>query len=160
VSGSYSRGSSESGLFDAWGRFDHDNQFASLNLNVSLPLFTGFQTSATIAQAEAAADDARQAERRQRILTEKEVRSAIIDLRNAHESLLLAEEQAELSELRVELAQEQYRAGVSTMNFTNLQQIIQLNEQAQRQALEARFTFQNALILLEEKLGGTVTPSS
>jgi outer membrane protein len=156
LGGQYSRGSSERGLFDAWGKFDHNNQGASLNLSVSLPLFDRFQTSAAVAQAEAAADDAHHAERQQRILTEKEVRSALIDLNNAHESLVLAQEQARLSELRVELAQEQYRAGVSTMNFTNLQQIIQSNEQAQRGALEARFAYQNALILLEEKLGAPV----
>jgi outer membrane protein len=160
LGGQYGRSSSERGLFDAWGRFDHNNQGASLNLSVSLPLFDRFQTSASVAQAEAAADDAHHTEQQQRILAEKEVRSALIDLGNAHESLLLAQEQARLAELRVELAQEQYRAGVSTMNFTNLQQIIQLNEQAQRQALEARFAYQNALILLEEKLGGPVNPGN
>ena len=160
LSGQYGRSSSERGLFDAWGRFDHNNQGANLSLSVSLPLFDRFQTSASVAQAEAAADDAHQAERQQRILAEKEVRSALIDLNNAHQSLMLADEQARLSELRVELAQEQYRAGVSTMNFTNLQQIVQSNEQAQRQALEARFAYQNALILLEEKLGGPVNPSN
>lgn len=154
LSGSYSRGSSERGLFDAWGRFSHDNQGASLSLSVQLPIFQRFQTSAQIAQAEAAADDARQAERQTRIQTEKEVRAAIIDLGRAYDALQLAEEQAELSAQRLELAQEQYRAGASSMNFTNLQQIVQSTQAAQRQALEARFAYQTARILLEERLGG------
>lgn len=153
MSGGYNRGSSERGLFDAWGTFAHDNQGANLSLSVQLPIFRGFQTSAQIAQAEAGADDARHAERQQRIQVEKEVREAVIDLEQAYEALQLAEEQADLSAQRLELAQEQYRAGVQTMNFTNLQQIVQSNQNAQRQALEARFAYQNARILLEERLG-------
>lgn len=154
MNGSYGRGSSEPGLFDAWGRFRHDNQSASLSLSVSVPIFQNFQTSAAIAQAEAAADDARQGERQRRIQAEKEVRAALIDLETAYASLQLATEQARLSGLRLELAQEQYRAGASNMTFTNLQLIVQSNESAQRQALEARFQYQNALITLEERLGG------
>jgi len=37
-----------------------------------------------------------------------------------------------------------------------LQQITQLNEQAQRGAVDARFNYANALITLEERLGGAV----
>lgn len=154
MSASYSRGTSRAGLFDAWGRFDHSNQGAGLSLSISVPIFQGFRTSAQIAQAEATAEDARHAERQARIQVEKEVRAAIIDLGRAYDALLLAQEQAELSALRLELAQEQYQAGVQGMNFTNLQQIVQMNQNAQRQALEARFAYQNARVLLEEKLGG------
>jgi outer membrane protein len=153
MSGGYSRGSSRAGLFDAWGRFDHSNQSANLSLSVSLPLFQGFQTTTAIAQAEAAADDARQGERQARIQAEKNVRAALIDLETAYAALQLAEEQARLTGLRLELAQEQYRAGASNMSFTNLQLIVQSNESAQRQALEARFGYQTALISLEERLG-------
>lgn len=153
VSGGYNRGSSQRGLFDAWGKFAHDNQGASLSLAVSLPVFQGFTTSYQIAQAEAGADDARQAERQARIQAERDVRAAVIGLRQAYEALQLAEEQADLSAQRLELAQEQYRAGVQSMDFTNLQQIVQQNQNAQRQALEARFAYQAARILLEQQLG-------
>ncbi len=153
LSGNYGRGTSgESGFFGAWGKLDLDNQSAGLNLNVSLPVFSRFQTSSQIAQADAAADDARYQERLTRIQVEKEVRAALIELQRTYQALILAEEEASLSSERLELAEQEYQAGVTA--FTALQQIIQQNEQAQRAAVDARFNYVTAQINLEERLGG------
>jgi outer membrane protein len=156
LSGNFGRGDSDRGLFTSWGQFNPENRSASFNLNVSLPVFTRFQMSQQIAQSEAAADDARHAERAAQLQVERDVRAALIELQRAFDALRLAEEQAEITALRLELAQEEYRAGSSSTNFTTLQQITESNQQAQRQALEARFSYMTARINLEERLGGSL----
>lgn len=156
LSGSFNRGDSDRGLFSSWGEINPENRGASFNLGLSLPLFTRFQTSQQIAQAEAAADDARQEARAATLQVERDVRAALIELQRAYDALRLAEEQAEITALRLELAQEEYRAGSTATNFTTLQQITESNHQAQRQALEARFNYMTARINLEERLGGSL----
>lgn len=149
---SYSWGANKNGLFDAWGRFGAPNNTFSFGVTASLPIFTGFTRSAEIAQSLANAEDARQRARQARLEVEKNVRDALIELERAHRSLLLAEQQADISQQRLELAQEEYQAGAIT--FTALQQIIQSNDQTQRSLINASFEFLNARVSLEERLGG------
>jgi outer membrane protein TolC len=85
------------------------------------------------------------------LAVQRDVRQAAIDLLHAFRSLRLAEQNAELSRERQELTQEQYRLGGIT--FTELQNVIDRTAQAERQALEARFAFINARLVLEERLG-------
>lgn len=137
--------------YEAFTQFNPQNWSFSFGFGVSLPLFTRFQTSSAIAEAEAAATDARHDLRQLQLNTERDVRSAVIDLANAYRALELAEYRAEVSRARDELAQEQYRLG--GIGFTELQQIFDATANAERQALEARFTFVNAQIALEERIG-------
>jgi outer membrane protein len=147
----YNRGMSASG-FGAFGELNPRHNYGfSFGLGVSLPLFSRFQTSEAIAQANANATDAEYDLQAARLTVERDVRTAIIDLDNAYRSLQLAEEQVELNRERQELTQERYRLGGS--DFTTLQNVIDRTAQAERQALEALFGFINARISLEEKLG-------
>lgn len=148
---SYSWGVTERGLFDAWGQLGAPNNSFTFSLSASLPIFTRFQTSAELQQNAAAAEDARFQLRQRQIEVESDARAALINLERAHRSLLLAQEQADIAQLRLELAQDEYRAGATT--FTALQQIIQSNDQAQRSVIDARLEFLNAHVRLEEALG-------
>lgn len=150
LSGGYGRSMSAEGSA-AIGRLDPPNTSASLGINVRLPLFSGFDATAQVAAAQAAADDAEQDLRAQRLLLAAQVRAAHIDLANAHRSLELADQSAALSRERLELAQEKFRLGA--ISFTELQNVIDRTAQAERGALDARFAFVAARITLEERLG-------
>jgi outer membrane protein TolC len=156
---SYSWSTSERGLWDAWGDFGAPNNAFSFGISVSLPVFRGFSTMAQIANANASAEDARYTLQLVRMQAANDVRGAVIDLERAFRGIRNADEQARLSALRLELAQDEYRAGA--ISFTELQQIIQSNDQAQRGALDARFTtYLNALVALERSVGGPLTPNN
>jgi outer membrane protein len=149
---SYSFGETERGLFDAWGKFGAPNNSFSFNLNLSYPLFNGFSTSANIASSREAEQDRRYALEQTRQQVEKNVRTAMIDLDLQHSNLRIAQQAADNAQLRLDLAQEQYRLGAA--DFTILQQIIQQNDDARRQVLNAQFQFLNARVTLEEAIGG------
>jgi outer membrane protein len=150
LGGSYGRSTSAEGTA-AFGELDPPNSSASLGINVRLPLFSGFSTAARVAAAEAAADDAEEELRAERLQLSTQVRAAHIDLVNAHRSLELADQSAALSRERLELAQEKFRLGA--FSFTELQNVIDRTAEAERGALDARFTFVAARITLEERLG-------
>jgi len=150
LSGSYGRSYSAENM-DAIGEFNPPNSSTSLGLNVSLPLFTRFNTSVQVASAQAAAEDAQEELRAERLQVATDVRKAHIDLVNAHRSLELADQSAELNRERLELAQEKFRLGA--ISFTELQAVIDRTAQAERAALDARFTFVAARISLEQQLG-------
>jgi outer membrane protein len=151
-SAGYNRGASEQG-FGGFGNLNPRNNSRNLSLSVSLPLFSRFQTSHTIAQAEATADDAREDLRRARLQIERETRAAIVDLEKAFRGLRAAEEIARIAALRLELAEERYRTGAQDMGFIQLQQVADANANAQRATVDARFQFLTARVALEEKLG-------
>lgn len=138
--------------YEAFKQFNPQNWSFEFNYSVSVPLFTRFQTSNAIATAEANSRDANYDLRAARLTLEKDIRSAVIDLSQAYRSLQLADERVALSRERQQLAQEQYRMG-GTIDFTVLQNLFEQTAQAERQALDARFTFINARLGLEEKLG-------
>ncbi|MGH7720881.1 MAG: TolC family protein [Gemmatimonadaceae bacterium] len=142
--------------YDALFDFNPPDRSVSFGVSLSLPLFDGFRTSASVAQAEAARADAEQELRAARLGVEREVRSALIDLGNAYRRLQLAERSAALSRERVELAQERYRVGAT--QFTELQTVIDRAAAAQREEIEAWFTFATARVTLEEKVSAPVAP--
>ena len=142
--------------YDAFGELNPRNRSFGIGLQVQMPIFTRFQTSANIAAAHARADNADEDLRAGRLQLETSVRSALVDLRNAHQALLLAERSAALSRTRQDLAQQQYRLGA--IGYQNLQQVIDGAAQAERQAVGARFTFALALVAIEELVGGEVRP--
>lgn len=148
----FSRGASARG-YHAIGQFDLPNRSFGFGINVSLPLFNQLNTSYNIAQADAAEQDTRETLRRTRLAVEANVRSALIDLGSAFRSVQIAQLKADLSREQLSVAEEEYRRGVSGMDSFRLQQIVDGEAAAQRQLLEARFSFVTSLINLEERLG-------
>jgi len=143
--------------YDAFFDLNPPNRSLSFSLSASLPLFTGFQTTAAIASANAAVADAQAQLRQEQLAVETEVREALVDLENAYAAVELAERALALSQERLQLTQERYRSG-TTVQFVELQQAIDRAAQAERNAIEARFNFVRALIALETKVGKEVRP--
>jgi outer membrane protein len=156
VNAGYGRSMSLSS-YDAMFELNPQNRSFNFGLTASLPLFNGFQTSNAITRADVARDDARHETRQAMLRAERQVRTAFIDMTNAYKQLELAERKAALSRERLELAQEQYRNGATT--FTELQRIIDRTASAQREVVDARATYASSLSVLEQYVGGPVSPS-
>ncbi|GBD33467.1 hypothetical protein HRbin33_02458 [bacterium HR33] len=137
--------------YEALFQFNPRNRGFSFGFSLEFPLFTQFRTTAAVTRAEVQARNAEESVRAGRLLVEREVRSALVDLKNAYRAVELAERTAELSRQRVRLATERYRIG--QMTFTNLQQIIAQAAQSERQVLQARLDAAIARVTLEEKVG-------
>jgi outer membrane protein len=140
------------GLF----QFNPQDNNMGLGLNLSFPLFTRFNTSQTIAQADMNRETADENLRETRLQLEREVRSAHIDVQNSYRQLQLAERSAELGRQRLAMAQEQYQLG--SRSFTELQQIVNVSASDERSALTARLNYVTAVIGLEQLVGGPVSP--
>jgi len=142
--------------YDALFEPNPRNRSFSFGLSLTLPVFTGFETSAQIARADAQARNAEEALRAGRLAVEREVRSALIDLQNAHRALEVARQAADLSGQRLELARQRYQVG--QLDFALLQQIMSLAAQSERQVVEAEVNLAVALVSLEEAVGAEVRP--
>lgn len=140
--------------YDALFEMNPQNRAFNFGISASLPLFSKFQTSAAVARADAARDDARHDERAVVLRVERQVRSAYIDVTNAHRILELAERKAALSRERLELAQEQYRNGA--MSFAELQIVIDRTAAAEREVVDARAQYAASMSLLDQFVGAGV----
>jgi outer membrane protein len=140
------------------GMFELNPQDNALrfDISVSLPIFTRFSTTQSIAQADANRETSHENAREIRLQLVREVRSALIDVQNSHRQLQLAERSAELGRQRLAMAQEQYQLG--SRSFTELQQIVNVSASDERSALAARLDYVTAVIGLEQAVGGPVIP--
>jgi outer membrane protein len=141
-----------SGLFD----LNPQDRAFRFDLSLSLPIFTRFNTAQSIAQANANREASHENAREMGLQLEREVRAALIDLQNTHRQLQLAERSAELGRQRLDMAQEQYQLG--SRSFTELQQIVNVSANDERNALAARLNYVNAVIGLEQVMGRPVVP--
>ncbi|MEN8374079.1 MAG: TolC family protein [Gemmatimonadota bacterium] len=149
------RGASVSS-FDALSEFNPENRTLSFGFAASLPIFDRFDRSSRTAAANAAEDDARQDRRATSLRVEREVREALIDLQNAYRAVLLARQAASLSVERLELQQELFALG--SVQFTDLQRVIEEAAAQERRAINARYDFERARVTLEERAGAAVRP--
>ena len=140
--------------YEALFELNPQNRGFNFGVSASIPLFNNFRPSLQIAQAEAALADAKEDVREVKLRVERQVRSALLDLDHSFKLLQLAERKAQLSRERLDLAQEQYRNGA--MTFTELQNVIDRTADAERQVVDARFNYANALTYLEEYAGSSL----
>ncbi len=155
LSGNFNRNGSEQGYGGLWN-FNPQNQFWSANIGLSWPIFNRFGTANSIAQAAANQEAQHEQLRETRLAIEREIRSALIDVENYHEQLLLAERSAELGLQRVAMTREQYQLGMTT--FFELQQVVGQSVNDARAALNARLRYTNAVVELERLVGRSVRP--
>jgi outer membrane protein len=155
LSGSYRWGrSARLPDYDAFREFNPENQNWGFGLSVGFPLFNRFQTSSQIGTAEVEALNADQSLREARLELEREVRSALIDLENAYTGVQLAERSADIAREQLRQGQELYR--LNTLDYTALQRMVDQVSNAEREVLQAYFSFAVALLALEERVGGAV----
>jgi outer membrane protein len=140
--------------YTAYKYLNPQNSGMGLSFGMSLPVFTQFSKATSIATARAAAQDAKLGLAEVSLQIEADVRTAYIDFVNAYHALQLADLRASLSNERLTLSQEQYQR--TTINFAELQQIIQAATSAQRAALDARFVWISSLIALEQRVGAPI----
>jgi outer membrane protein len=131
--------------------FDHSFSFG---IGLSLPLFSQYQTTQRVTQARVAARNAEESARATRLEIDRSVREALIQLGSEYRSVQLNDAASELARRRLDLANQQYRLG--SLEFTELQQIVTSAATAERDALDARYAFADALATLEERVGGEI----
>jgi len=150
----YGRSTGEQG-FGAIGDLSPDRSHGyNFNLNFSLPLFNRFQTSANVTQASVQREDAEQDLRAARLDVESRIRSGLLDLSKAYEDFQLAGQIATVTQQQATLAEEQFRLGA--LGFLDYQRLIDQNVQAQRDAVLARFAFNQNRVALEQTLGSPI----
>jgi outer membrane protein len=140
--------------YDAFREFNPADQIWGFGLSIGLPVFNRFQTAAQIGQAEVESLNAAESLREARLELEREVRAALIDLENAYAGVQLAERSAEIAREQLRQGQEQYR--LNTLDYTALQRMVDQVSAAEREVLQAYYSFTVARLTLEEKVGGRV----
>ena len=125
-----------------------------IGVQVDVPIFNGFQTSRTIADAAVTRDRAEEDLREGVHLLDQQVRSGVIDLDNAYTALQVELRALDLSRRQLSLAREQYQLGA--IDFQRLQTVIDGASNAERQAVTAEYNFSVALVNLEERIGRSV----
>lgn len=138
----------------AFKPFSSDARYASARLSLSIPVFSGFSNERNITEAQVQLANAEEQVRQTRLEIERDVRSRLIDLRGAWDSYRLAERSSEIAEERLRLAREGYR--LTTVTFTELQDAIEGAASERRTAINARYDFIAARILLEQVVGGSL----
>ena len=142
--------------YDALFQFNPRNRGFGIGITLDLPVFTGFQTAAQIATASLESRNAHETVRASRLQVEREVRAAVIDVRNTYRGRQLAERAAELSLERLQLARQRYAIGA--MTFANLQLLIDRAAQEERRLVNAQFQLAQAVVTLDERVGRSVQP--
>ena len=84
------------------------------------------------------------------------MRGLLIELQNQFDALELAERSVGIAEQTLRIAREEYRLG--TRSFEELRPVIQQETDSQRQLIQSRYLFLDALVNLEEAVGFPVTP--
>jgi len=135
-------------LFDL---YPDQGRYGSTSLSMSIPLFSRFQNSARIAEAQVGLDNAQENLRKTRLQVEEEVRSRLIALRTAYQGYQIALRSQEIAQERLRLAREQFRLGSRT--FSELQLDIDAGASAEREVITQLFGFLEAGVNLEETVG-------
>jgi outer membrane protein len=142
-------------LFDVSFDEDLDQRFF---IGLEVPAFNNFfQNQQSVQQAAVELDNRLEAERETTLRIGETVRAALLELENQWESVRLAERSAEIAAEALRLAREEYRIGTRT--FEDLRQIIDEEAGTRRQVIQARHSFVDALLSLEEAVGAPVGPT-
>ena len=150
LSSSISRGSfgpDQSSLF----KFNPDGFNGGLSLSVSIPLFTRFQTSQSIASANIELRNARETIRQTEIEVDELIRSRYVDLETAWANVRQRSRELEVASERLEIVREEYR--LATKSIEDLRTAIRDEASARRDAVDQRFEFAVFLVGLYEAAG-------
>lgn len=133
---------------------DFTRSAPSASLSLSLPIFQGLNRQRQLEAAKVSRDDARLRVRQEEIRLRAEVAAGLATVETARATALLEEENVLLADEQLRLAQEQYRVG--TASFLQLVEAETLKARADRERLNAIFTFHEALAALESLVGASL----
>ena len=150
LTSSFDRGSygpDQTALFD----FDPGDFGGRIGLNVTIPLFSRFQTSQQIAAAEVELRNSGEQLRQAEIELEEQVRSRYVDLETAWANVVQRETALEVARERLRIVQEEYRLAVKSIE--ELRAAVRDEAAAQRDLVDQGFEFAVALLGLYEAAG-------
>jgi len=153
--GREAQGREAAGLFDV----THESNDLSNRFSVFLTfpyLSNYFGNRSNEVQAEVTRRNQQETIRETRLQVEREVRTQLIALRNAHETLMANRRTLAIAEEALRLAREQYRLG--TVTFEGLQDLVDAEHDARLLTINASYSFHEALLNLEAAVGGPVRP--
>lgn len=136
--------------------FSYQKEPLSLVFQVSLPVFQGFTRQRQVAEARAAAEDARYDRRAEELRIETAVTQAFDDLMTAVRVVEIESRNREVATEQLELAQERYRLGAAP--FLDLLEAQSSLAQAETDYLNARYRFHGAIWSLEAAVGERLRP--
>ena len=125
--------------------------YGAVGVNMNVPLFNGFRTTAQIAEAKEARKIASEQTVRLRIGITQGVRNAWLSASTAFERVSVSEELLKQANLALDLAQTRYKLGLSSIVELSQAQLQQT--QAAIGAANARTQYQFALASLRYEIG-------
>ncbi|MCC6318686.1 MAG: TolC family protein [Gemmatimonadaceae bacterium] len=120
-------------------------------VQVSLPLFDGFQREQRVQEAQASSNDARYRLREQELRLTADVTSAYRTLTTAYRTVRLQEQNSVTAREALALAQERFRVGANT--FVDVTQARSDYERAETDRINAIYDFHKAFAALEGAVG-------
>jgi outer membrane protein len=128
--------------------------YGTLGLNVSIPIFTRFQTSQQIAIASVDLRNAGEQVRERELELDEQVNSRYVDLQAAWANVRLQETVLEVASARLRIVNEEYR--LATKGIEDLRTAVREEATARKNLVEQRFAFAEALLGLYEAAGMVV----
>ena len=92
-----------------------DNKNFTVNLNVSLPIFSGFSLQSQLDQAEVGRKNADEALRQQGRQVRVDIRKALLDLESAEKQVNVTQASVQSAAMDQQIAEEKYHLGASTL---------------------------------------------
>lgn len=135
--------------------FDFTRQPPSVSLSISFPLFQGFQRQQQVETARAGRNNARLQVQEQRIALRSEIARSLVTARTAYEAARLEETNLVVAERQLELAREQFQAGL--VDFLQLADAEAVRARADREYLAAVYAYHEARAVLEAVVGAPLT---
>lgn len=144
------------GSYNFWAdkfNFKEDNwqNYYAINLVFTLPLFNGFSTSAQVAQSKAMIKEIEFTEKGLAEMIKFEVREAVLNLKQANESLLSQEKNVEQAQESVRIAELNFSEGIATtLDVSSAQMAL---SQAKTNYSQALFDYVISIAQLEKAMG-------
>lgn len=123
----------------------------NFGMQLSLPIFDGFQREQRVQEATASRNDARYRVREQELRLTADVTSAYRNLTTAYQTVRLQEQNAQTAREALALAQERFRVGANT--FVDVTQARSDYERAETDRINAIYDFHKAFAALEGAVG-------
>ena len=130
-------------IFSSW--------YGAAGVNVSIPVFNGFEYTARAKEADLRASAAQEQVRNQRDKVARDVRTAVLSTQNAFDRIGVTQELLNQADTALELAQARYKVGLS--GIVDLTQAQLAQTEAEIGVANARYAYQTALSVVRYQTG-------
>lgn len=145
-------GQDQTALFDLLEvNLSPDDFRASIGLSVSIPIFTRFETSRSIAEADVQLRNAGEAMRQTELEVEEQIRARYVDLETAWATVQERDRRLEIARERLRIVRQEYQ--LATKSVEDLRTAVREEASALRDVVDQRYEFATALVGLYEAAG-------